>query len=150
MYKTSRLGAFTLIELLIAMGILGTLAGFILFTYPASQRRARDTRRRSEIKQYQIALETYASRSPESLFPTPSGNLANLCTDLGVPVCPDNFGGLGSYQYQTNLSAIRYVIWAELEQPDDSGSTQYFVSCSSGPSGDTSIGIPPLGANCPF
>ncbi len=50
---------FTLLELIIAIGIIGVLASSAGFAYTGSLRRARDARRKSDLKQIQTALELY-------------------------------------------------------------------------------------------
>ena len=50
---------FTLVELLIAVGIIAILAGFILASYGPAKQKAQDSRRVSDIAQLQTALESY-------------------------------------------------------------------------------------------
>ena len=131
-FKKAKRG-FTLIELLIVIAIIGGLAGIFITTYPASQRRARDANRRSEIKQYQTALEAYAN-AHGGFYPPGTDDLSNVCSgDLGLTVCPDD---TPAYEYLSDANGSFYVIWATLEQEDDAGDTQYFVVCSNGESGD--------------
>lgn len=141
---------FTLIELIIVFTILGALASIFTLNFPSAQRRARDTQRRGDIKQYQTSLEVYANKTTANVYPTGSGALAGYCATLGLSACPDDPKAPPSYQYQSGASDTRYVVWAQLEQPDEGGNTQYFVSCSTGESGDTSVGIPPASGNCPI
>lgn len=145
-----QVAGFTLIELIIVFAILGALASIFIINFPASQRRARDTQRRSDIKQYQTALEVYANKTTGNVYPTGSGAMTGYCGTLNLTTCPDDAKAPPSYQYQSGGSNTRYVVWGELEQPDDTGATQYFVACSTGVSGDTTTGIPPAGGNCPI
>lgn len=166
------LGGFSLLELIMVMGMLSVIIGFVLVSFPASQKRARDTQRKSDIKQYQAALEVYANRN-DGLYPrrnAASGQRADtvLCGDLGLSsgeCSSDPKDGTNQcngvqcrYLYQSNNPgcgvgqpcATRYVVWGALEQPDDAGNAQYFVTCSNGISGEITSGIPPSSGNCPI
>lgn len=164
-------GGFTFIEVMIVMSILGILAGLMLVAYPASQRRARDARRKSDLRQYQNALEVNANKKG-GLYPrrtSGTGVIAHvtLCGDLLYPAgsCPrdvkDNDATACNnnrcrYYYQSNdpgcgggeSCATQYVLWAALEQPlgDD-----YWAICSNGKAGEADeVDIPPLAGGCPI
>lgn len=137
---------FTMIELLIVITIIGILSAFFLTIFPASQRRARDTERRSDIKQYQTAIETYASRN-DGNYPNFSGNTstASFCaTTLSLPDCPDDPGGVNLYQVISTPNS--YVIWARLQQPVNP--VTYFIVCSTGEAGERTT--QPISAVCPL
>ena len=148
--KKSNFGGvgFTLIELIIVMTILGVLASVFILNFPSAQKRARDSQRRGDIKQYQTSLEVFANKSTGNVYPTPSGNMTSHCATLGLPTCPDDPKAPPSYRYETDASGIGYYIWATLEQPDVTGSIVYFVVCSNGVSGETTTA--PAGASCPI
>ena len=55
--KASR--GFTLIELLVVIAIIGILSSVVLASLNSARTKARDTRRVSDMKQIQIALELY-------------------------------------------------------------------------------------------
>jgi prepilin-type N-terminal cleavage/methylation domain-containing protein len=124
--------AYTILELIIVMAIISGLATLFLATYPASQRRSRDTRRRSDIKQYQTVLEVYASSNQDLYLVVgpPAANLSTQCAslDLTAAQCQDD----STYPYQIISSSTSYVIWALMEQPNNAGATVYFVACSNG------------------
>ncbi|MDP2638084.1 MAG: type II secretion system protein [Candidatus Levybacteria bacterium] len=61
---------FSLVELLVAIGIIGVLASFLLANFVGVRERARDSVRKSNLRQIQSALEFY--RSDQSLYPGPS------------------------------------------------------------------------------
>lgn len=141
---------FTMIELLMVMGILSVLTGFVVVTYPASQKRVRDTRRKSDIKQYQTALELYANKNNGSYPTTASATLVSMCATLGLSNCPDDPKATASqYKYFGNASGSSYVIYATLEKPYTSGVSTYpyFVTCSTGISGFRTS--QPTDSNCP-
>ena len=63
---------FTLIELLIVIVIIGALAAIFFANYLGVQQRARDSKRKSDLKQIQLALELINSDTgsyPYSLYP---------------------------------------------------------------------------------
>jgi type II secretory pathway pseudopilin PulG len=126
---------FTIIELLIVIAVIAGLSVIAINTFPAASKRARDTTRRSDIKQYQTALEVYYNKN--SKYPDVTGNpstSATCTTLLGLPACPDDPKSSKHYGIISEQSNSRYVIWAELEQ---SGTTTYAYLCSSGKNGDT-------------
>ena len=54
---------FTLIELLVVIAIIGVLAALVLAALSAAQKGGRDTRRKSDMKQYQTAIQQYAGEN---------------------------------------------------------------------------------------
>jgi prepilin-type N-terminal cleavage/methylation domain-containing protein len=136
---------FTLIELLVVISIIGILAALAMVSFTTSQRQARDTERKSDVKQYQTSLEAYANKSG-SLYPSrpdSSGVAASstLCTDLSLTTCPEDpkfpSDATYFYKYQSNGTAsdgtavaTKYVVWAKLEN-----SSNYWVVCSNGKAG---------------
>jgi len=137
-YKKVSFG-FTLIELLIVMGVIAGLAAIFITTYPGAQRKARDARRMSDIKQYQTAMEVYANKNDGKYLPA-SGNPASYCTNFGLTGCPDD------PHYGISSTNTEYQIWARLEIPNTAGQTQYFVACSNGKTGITTTF--PTGSTC--
>jgi prepilin-type N-terminal cleavage/methylation domain-containing protein len=62
---------FTLIELLVVIGIIGTLSTLAVFGLNSARSKSRDSRRVTDVKQIQTALELYyADRNG---YPTTSG-----------------------------------------------------------------------------
>lgn len=140
MKRSALTHAFTLVELLIVMAIIGILATVVLRSFIFPHKRVRDTNRESDIKQYQISLEDYANLH-NGLYPSRT-DLAGadvattLCTDLGETDCPNDPAG-GQYLYQSDGSgsgaadATQYVMWASLE----ADTTDFHVACSNGKTG---------------
>lgn len=151
---------FTLIELIIVMSLIGALAAIALVNFQGAQRDARDAQRRSDLKQYQISLESYAN-SNNGFYPArPAaagvGASTTLCTDLGsnfmASCLEDPWQSTDGrvYSYQSNGTdgnddATRFVLWAQLEK-----TTNTWVVCSNG---QTGLDVDPLsvsGGNCPL
>ena len=153
----SSCAAFTLVELLIVLGIISTLITISIVSFRTAQVRARDTERISDIRQYQNSLEIFANKN-NSLYPTfqsPIVASSVLCPVLEAVGCPEDprpaSAGI-AYQYYSDGAGIAgsptatsYVLYAELE-----GSSDYWVACSDGRSGKipTTSSITPPG--CPL
>lgn len=129
MDKDISLFGFTLIELIMVMGIIGALAAVFILKYPAATQRARDTQRKSDFNQYAVALEKFANknngfypgfaagRDPSRVTPGPNNDLCDDALELLADVCPpdprdgqsvceDGSGGDADceYTYQSNGS----------------------------------------------
>lgn len=145
MSKTLLNKGFTLVELIIVMSIIGILVTLGVVSYRSAQIKTRDVGRKSDLKQYQNALEVYAS-GHNGLYPfrgSPVSAATTLCSDLSLPKCPEdprppsapepygyvstNTGGSG---VAGTASADKYVLYAYFE-----GSPERWVVCSDGRSG---------------
>jgi len=62
--------AFTLVEILIVVSILGVLMGLGSLNYANSLERGRDQRRRADLQNIRANLELYKSKLPNSYYPT--------------------------------------------------------------------------------
>lgn len=126
---------FTLIELLITIAIIGILMSIGLYTYPNTQKLARDSRRKSDLKQYQTTLENYANKT-SGLYPVHATSLTitasgGLCAELAIGTCtidPTNTG-VYLYKYVSDNSGTNYVLWARLESKT---TATYWRVCSNG------------------
>ena len=131
---------FTLIELLIVIMLLGFLSISGLSLFQGSQKRARDSRRKSDLSQIAKALEMYANDYggyPGIGFggSGDAGKIMGCGTAASASVC--NWGsawtrvttymqrlpkdpGSGSYCYVRDPSAGKwYKLYANLERTDD-------------------------------
>lgn len=78
MYQTKKRG-FTLVELLITIGIIGILATVTAVSIGNARSKARDSKRLTEIKQIQNALTLYQNEN--QTFPNSDGNTLTLGND---------------------------------------------------------------------
>lgn len=98
---------FTLIELLIVVAIIGILASAVVVNLSIARARARDARRKADLKSVQTALEVYLAEHNE--YPSTRGVAGCPAGNTGVPVCgePTGYGGkshFGSTGYIANLA----------------------------------------------
>lgn len=82
--KNSRfLTGFTLIELLVVIAIIGLLATIVAVAVTSVRKKARDTKRRADLKELQLALELYADANGG--YPVTTGRLE--CTGSWCGMC---------------------------------------------------------------
>ncbi len=135
MQKVKIYKAFTLIEMLVVISLIGILAALALVSFSSVQKQARDTSRKSDLKQYQTAIENYASKNNGN-YPvyasaiTLTGALT-FCgsTQLGLGNCLPDPKDVAPYQYRYVSNGVNYVLWGGLEK---STTTTYWVICSNG------------------
>ncbi len=81
---------FTLVELLVTVGIIGILATIIVASLSGTRGRARDAQRISDVKQFSALLDAEASSEPGSddkgitLTTCGAGADINTCTNTGT------------------------------------------------------------------
>lgn len=122
MKQNLRNNAFTLIELLIAMAIIGILATIGLGSFRTAQMRGRDAERKSDLKQISNALELYFSdyRQYPSSFPW-GGEFKDAKGTTYMKVVPMD-PGAGTYVYEVNSTDSKYNkyrLFAHLENTED-------------------------------
>jgi type II secretion system protein G len=84
--KASQSG-FTLMELMIVMVILGILATMVIGAFLASQKKGRDTRRKSDLAQLEKSLEMF--NADNGFFPKSHNGMIAGCNDASH-TGPDN------------------------------------------------------------
>lgn len=151
---------FTLIELLVVISLIGILAALALVSFTGAQKQAKDTQRKSDLKQYQTALENFANKNSGFYPARNDGNgvsfVSIVCPLISLTGCtedPKNSSDATfSYRYQSDvaadgtITATQYVLWAKLEN-----SANYWVNCSDGKVGTkTQTGFSVSGGNCPL
>lgn len=150
---------FTLIEMLVVISLIGILAALSLLSFTSVQKQARNTVRKSDLKQYQNALEAYANLS-SGLFPsrtTVTSASVALCNDLNSVLepditCSEDPKSIPVYRYISDgtctagtACATKYVLWANLENKTV---TTYWVVCSNGKNGESTTA--PTSGTCPI
>ncbi len=130
---------FTLIELLVVIAIISVLAALSLPNFVASRERARDTQRKSDVRQLQKALELYKQDQSPVAYPLDATWTSFTCaspwTVLSITYMNkfpcDSLSGL-RYSYTRNPSdSTRYTLYACLENKSDTDGTVQ-ASCTSG------------------
>jgi general secretion pathway protein G len=124
MKKLSIYKGFTLIELLVVIMIIGILASFLMANYVGIRERARDAKRKADLRQLQTAFELYRSADPNGNYPQSLPACSNPLKDSGgivtymmnVP-CDPSTNSLYTYTY--NAPAKSYTLIACLENAND-------------------------------
>lgn len=131
---TTNKKGFTLIELLVVIAIIGLLSTLAVVALSSARQRARDSKRLSDLKQLQTALELYYQDQASPAYPVAASaialgstnyaclNSASGFTTAGcsnpimglVPSDPGGTGGTTTYSY-TSTSGVSYIITATLE-----------------------------------
>ncbi len=121
---------FTMVELIIVIALLGILSVAGLASYTASQRNARDGKRKVDLETFRQALEMYRSDNSTTANPYPNGNgrtgtggsgtSLNALTTPTVYLNTNNFpqdprSAQGYDYYYQRLTANTYVVCARLE-----------------------------------
>lgn len=129
---------FTLIELLVVIGIISVLSAIVVPNFMGARERARDTQRKSDIRQIQKALELYKDDQSPNAYPT--GTLNNMCNSTWqspsgtvymnkFPCDPLNLTPT-PYVY-SRTSQLEYILYACLENKSDPQGVAE-SSCTSG------------------
>ncbi len=130
---------FTLIELLVVIAIISVLAALSLPNFVASRERARDTQRKSDVRQLQKALELYKQDQSPIAYPLDATWSAIACasawTVSGITYMNkfpcDPLSAL-RYSYTRNpADSTRYTLYACLENKSDTDSSVQ-AACTSG------------------
>ncbi len=80
---------FTLLELLVVVSIIGIMVTLGISSFSTAQKKGRDAKRKSDIKEVQSALEQYYSVCNFS-YPTPTGSFFEqiICTAPSIAIIP--------------------------------------------------------------
>lgn len=79
---------FTLLEILVVIGIIAILVGLISTSYSTAQKKARDSRRKTDVKQIQSSLEQYYSICGYAYPNAVSTNNPIICTSPSTAIMP--------------------------------------------------------------
>jgi prepilin-type N-terminal cleavage/methylation domain-containing protein len=138
---------FTLIEMLVVISLIGILAAMAMVSFSSVQKQARDTTRKSDLKQYQTAIESYSNKNNGNYFVSASTVLSTgaICTALAIGTCPPDPKNVAPLQYRYVSDGVNYVIWGALENKTP---TVYWVGCSNGKNGERPSA--PTTSTCPL
>lgn len=107
--------AFTLLELLVVIGIIAVLVGMGTASYSTAQKKARDAKRKEDLRAFQNCMEQYYSDNNNFKYP--------VATNIDQVTTSNSFGCGGSSTLRIedplNNSTYRYV----LSNTDSNGST---------------------------
>ena len=109
--------AFTLIEILVVVTIIGVLFGTAAISYSSLSKSSRDAKRKSDLEQIKAALEMYRSNEPSALYPSAAScdELDNLLElDPYLPNFPKD-PKEDTYSYYCATSDSDYTLAAFLE-----------------------------------
>lgn len=127
--------AFTLIELLIVIAIIGILAGLIVVNLGGVRERGRDTQRKNDMKQLQTALrlyyndyQTYPASDTDYQIVVDSNDLAwgidsftldNTIYMQDLPADPLAYDIYSYHYWRNSTNGDRFCAWAMLENESD-------------------------------
>lgn len=113
--------AFTLLELLVTISIIAILVTLGLSSFATAQKKGRDSKRKSDLREIQAGLEQYYSVCGYK-YPTPSGTFYSpvICTTPGVsiailPTVRSDPRGVTPYYCSGTCNSTSYTICAGLE-----------------------------------
>ena len=133
---------FTLVEIIVVMVIIGTLATIGIQSYSASLKQGRDVKRKFDIEQIKQAVESFRVKYGE--YPQFSGTIATLLSQFNLaefnPRLPDVDPTKKPYTYGGNSST--YGLFTTLESDKVGCYKSTIISGNSECSGNGSYGAP--------
>jgi len=123
---------FTLIELLIVVAIIGILSGIVLTIINPGrfQKRARDTRRKSDLGAIQTAIEMYYSEKGVYPISVPFGSVWMKDSITYLKNVPQDPLSAQSYCYE-KIGTSGYILCAKPELSISGGTTTRGSTCTS-------------------
>lgn len=81
LHLSNNKSGFTLIELLVVIAIIGVLSSIVLASLNTSRQKARDSRRRADLRQVALALELHFDST--RTYPSTTGSWWGTCSTYG-------------------------------------------------------------------
>lgn len=151
--------AFTLLELLITIGIIALLVTGGIVSYSTLSKNGRDARRKADVEQLRSALEMYKSNDANASYPgiydvpnTTSGwsyfkdvqtafkSYINKVPSDPKPPDPAPIGSCNDYLYAVDATYKKYTIYTYLENTSSTDATSVKPTPAAPPSGSSSDG----------
>ena len=107
--------SFTLLEMLVVIGIIGILIGIGTVSYSTAQRKARDAKRKQDLKSVQNCLEQYYSYNNNFRYPNYSNWPSVFNCGSSTLTAPSDPRNSFPYVYTISSSSDAYTICATLE-----------------------------------
>ena len=139
-YNENMRKGFTILELIIVIGILTMLFAMGTSTFTAINRKGRDNRRRSDIEQIRAAVEMYRTNSTTGVYPTspplpspglPFGSALGDGTNTYLQSIPQDPRSPARIYYYTS-NGTDYTLATELEETSTCANSPPANSCGSG------------------
>jgi len=118
---------FTLLELLVVIGIIGILVALATVSYSTTQAAGRDSRRKQDLVAMQNALEQYYSAN-SYVYPATCSTAATYLSSAW-PTDPKN---TAPYTYTQTCAVASYCICAQMEKPGSGNASATTSPCSFG------------------
>ena len=122
---------FSLLELLVVISIIAILVGLSAVSYSTAQKKARDARRRGDMRAVQAAYEQYyADPTNNSAYPAScSSSLITPYVPGGWPTDPQNATSSGQV-YTTSCSDSAFCFCAKMESGSGNSGGVADATCS--------------------
>lgn len=120
---------FSLIELLVVLGIIAVLTGLVAFNFNAARMRARDVQRKSDLKELRSALELYKNDNNQQYPSTTdystligtlsaAGYVSSTLSDPKLAVTGDP-SSWDEYDYDPGVNNVSYTLKICMENRAD-------------------------------
>lgn len=109
--KRPKKNGFTLVEVIVVVGIISVLASIVLFSVSGARSNSRDKARISDLKQLELALALHL----ENVGSYPAEDDFDDLAPTYIPTIPSDPLG-GDFEYVYSLSGTEYTLVAEFER----------------------------------
>ncbi len=113
--RKDKKNAFTMIELLVVVAIIGILIAAIVVAFVSARQKSRDARRKTDLKNIQVSLQLYSDDNHGN-FPN---SLDRVASEGYMTSVPNDPGTQESYKYVITSNKKEYAIGAILENKKD-------------------------------